>query len=349
VSLLSSASHRRLNQLTGEWVLVSPHRTNRPWQGQVEKDRVADRPQYDPSCYLCPGNERANGERNPPYKGVFAFDNDFAALTPQASVEEFSEHGLLVAEGEPGRCRVLCFSERHDLTLPRMSVPEIVPVIDAWRDETMRLGALDMINYVQIFENRGAAMGASNPHPHCQIWATHSIPNEAAKESERQSAYQAQNGSCLLCDYLALEQKLEDRIVCRNDHFVALVPFWAIWPFETIVLATRHIGSFDNLIGEEARALADILRRLTIRYDNLFETDFPYSMGFHQRPTDGAPHASWHFHAHFYPPLLRSASVRKFMVGFEMLGEPQRDIAPEAAAARLREVSETHYLDQATR
>ena len=346
MSLLSSASHRRFNQLTGEWILVSPHRTSRPWQGQVEKVRDADRPKYDPTCYLCPGNERANSERNPPYKGVFAFDNDFAALTPQAPAKEFSEDGLLIAEGEPGRCRVLCFSPRHDLTLSCMTVAEIIPVVEAWRDETMRLGALDTINYVQIFENRGAAMGASNPHPHCQIWATHSIPNEAVKESERQSAYLAQNGSCLLCDYLALEEKLAERIVCRNERFVALVPFWAIWPFETMVLATRHIGSFDDLTGEEASALADILRRLTIRYDNLFETDFPYSMGFHQRPTDGAPHANWHFHAHFYPPLLRSATVRKFMVGFEMLGEPQRDITPETAAARLREVSETHYLDR---
>ncbi len=349
MSLLSNASHRRLNQLTGEWVLVSPHRTSRPWQGQVEKDRVTDRPTYDPSCYLCPGNARANGERNPAYRGVFAFDNDFAALTPQASAEEIVQDGLLVAQSEAGRCRVLCFSPRHDLTLSRMTVPEIVPVIDAWREETIGLGELDAINYVQIFENRGAAMGASNPHPHCQIWATHSIPNEAAKESARQGAYLAQNGSCLLCDYLALEQSLGERIVCRNDHFVALVPFWAIWPFETMVLATRHIGSFDDLTGDEIEALADILRRLTIRYDNLFETDFPYSMGFHQRPTDGAPHADWHFHAHFYPPLLRSASVRKFMVGFELLGEPQRDITPETAAARLREVSETHYLDTPTR
>jgi UDPglucose--hexose-1-phosphate uridylyltransferase len=347
--LLSNASHRRLNQLTGEWVLVSPHRTTRPWQGQVEKTRNADRPQYDPSCYLCPTNERANGERNPPYKGVFAFDNDFAALTPQASAEDLTQDGLLVAEGEPGCCRVLCFSPRHDLTLSRMTVPEIVPVVEAWRDETMRLGARDLINHVQIFENRGAAMGASNPHPHCQIWATHSIPNEAVKESQRQRAYLEQNGSCLLCDYLALEQRLGERIVCRNDHFVALVPFWAVWPFETMVLAKRHIGSFVDLTGDEVEALAEILQRLTIRYDNLFETDFPYTMGFHQRPTDGAVHADWHFHAHFYPPLLRSASVRKFMVGFEMLGEPQRDITPEAAATRLRELSEIHYLDQANR
>ncbi|CCJ06684.1 UDP-glucose--hexose-1-phosphate uridylyltransferase [Methylocystis sp. SC2] len=349
MSLLNSASHRRLNQLTGEWVLVSPHRTSRPWQGQVEKTHAPERPRYDPTCYLCPGNARANGARNPNYEGVFAFDNDFAALTAQGPEEDFARNGLLIARGEPGRCRVLCFSERHDLTLPHMSVPEITRVVEAWRDETVRLGALDAINYVQIFENRGAAMGASNPHPHCQIWATHSIPNEAAKESARQRTYLEQTGSCLLCDYLALERSLGERIICGNDHFVALVPFWAIWPFETMVIATRHIGAFDELTGCEARALADILKRLTIRYENLFETDFPYSMGFHQRPTDGAPHANWHFHAHFYPPLLRSATVRKFMVGFEMLGEPQRDITPETAAARLRDVSETHYLDKPTR
>ena len=349
MSLLDSASHRRLNQLTGEWVLVSPHRTGRPWQGQVEKAQGADRPRYDPSCYLCPGNERANGARNPPYRGVFAFDNDFAALTPPASAPDVARDGLLVAQSEPGQCRVLCFSERHDLTLPRMTVGEIVPVIEAWREETVRLGAFEMINYVQIFENRGAAMGASNPHPHCQIWATHSIPNEAVKESARQTAYLERQGSCLLCDYLALEQGRAERIVCQNEHFVALVPFWAIWPFETMVLPIRHIGAFDDFAREETQALADILKRLTTRYDNLFETEFPYSMGFHQRPTDGASHPGWHFHAHFFPPLLRSASVRKFMVGFEMLGEPQRDITPEAAAARLREVSEIHYLDRGVR
>lgn len=347
--LFDSASHRRLNPLTGEWVLVSPHRTSRPWRGLEEKARDVDPSTYDPSCYLCPGNERANGRRNPPYKGVFAFDNDFAALTPNVSPDAHNQNGLLVVQGEPGLCRVLCFSERHDLTLSRMATADIARVIESWRDESQRLGGLDIINYVQIFENRGAAMGASNPHPHCQIWATHSIPNEVEKESKGQGEYLAQRGACLLCDYLALEDKLGERIVCGNDHFVALVPYWAIWPFETMVLARRHIGAFDDFTDEETRALAKILRRLTVRYDNLFQTPFPYSMGFHQRPTDGAPHPHWHFHAHFYPPLLRSASVRKFMVGFEMLSSPQRDITPEAAARELRHASETHYRDRADR
>ncbi len=347
--LLDSVSHRRLNLLTGEWVLVSPHRTSRPWRGQEEKPRDVDPPTFDPICYLCPGNERANGQRNPSYKGVFAFDNDFAALTPNTSPDPYNQNGLLVAQGEPGLCRVLCFSERHDLTLSRMEIADIARVIESWRDESQRLGALDIVNYVQIFENRGAAMGASNPHPHCQIWATHSIPNEIVKESKAQGEYLARRGACLLCDYLALEDKLAERIVCGNEHFVAVVPFWATWPFETMVLARRHIGAFDDFTNEETQALAEILRRLTVRYDNLFETPFPYSMGFHQRPTDGAPHPHWHFHAHFYPPLLRSASVRKFMVGFEMLASPQRDITPEAAARELRHASETHYRDLADR
>lgn len=343
MSFLRSMSHRRLNPLTGEWTLVSPHRTSRPWRGQEEARSEAPCAPYDPTCYLCPGNERANGRRNPQYAGVFAFDNDFPALTAEAAPAAIDEAGLLVARAEPGRCRVLCFSERHDLTLSRMGVRDIARVVEAWRDEHRRLAALKAINYVQIFENRGAAMGASNPHPHCQIWATHGVPNEIVKESKGQGDYMAKNGACLLCDYLALEERLGERIVCANEHFVALVPFWAIWPFETMLLARRHIGAFDDLSSDESFALADILRRLTIRYDNLFETDFPYSMGFHQRPCDGARHPHWHFHAHFYPPLLRSASVRKFMVGFELLASPQRDITPEAAAAQLRGASELRY------
>jgi UDPglucose--hexose-1-phosphate uridylyltransferase len=346
LALLDNVPHRRLNPLTGEWVLVSPHRTARPWQGQEEKASPMDHPAHDPTCYLCPGNHRANAKRNPQYKGVFAFDNDFPALTLSAHVDAFEESGLLVARGEPGLCRVLCFSERHDLTLSRMQAFDIAIVVDAWREETEKLGALDVVNYVQIFENRGAMMGASNPHPHCQIWATHSLPNEILKEAKKQSGYFDERKSCLLCDYLTLEEKLGERIVCENEHFAALVPFWAIWPFETIVLSRRHMGAFGDIQDEESHALADILRRLTIRYDNLFETPFPYSMGFHQRPCDGRRHPAWHFHAHFYPPLLRSATVRKFAVGFEMLASPQRDITAEAAAGRLRQSSETHYLDR---
>lgn len=344
---LQNSSHRRLNPLTGDWVLVSPHRTDRPWQGQTETGAGLTVPAYDPNCYLCPGNLRANGERNPAYASVFAFDNDFAALQRNAPADEVNEGSLLIARGEPGVCRVICFSPRHDLTLSRMSAPDIAAVVEVWRDEYQRLGALDFINSVQIFENRGAMMGASNPHPHCQIWASHGLPNELAKESAAQSDYLANHRSCLLCDYLALEEKAGERIVCRNECFVALVPFWAVWPFETMVLSRRHLGALDELSAQETSALADILRRLTIRYDNLFETPFPYSMGFHQRPTDDRPHPQWHFHGHVYPPLLRSATVRKFMVGFELLGSPQRDIAPESAAEHLRDLSEVHYLERA--
>jgi UDPglucose--hexose-1-phosphate uridylyltransferase len=339
---LTEHPHRRLNALTREWILVSPHRTSRPWQGQVEPPEAESQPRYDPNCYLCPGNSRAGGARNPDYEHTFVFENDFAALLPETppDVLSYGDSGLMLAQGEKGICRVLCFSPRHDLTLGKMSDEEIRLVVDVWVEQYLDLGGRPDNSHVQIFENRGAMMGASNPHPHCQIWASSSLPNEPAKELASQTEYFEARNSCLLCDYLRLELGEKERLVCENASFVALVPFWAVWPFEVLILSRRHVTGMDQLSAREADALANILRRLAARYDALFSTTFPYSMGFHQRPTDGQPHAEWHFHAHFYPPLLRSATVRKFMVGFEMLGTPQRDITPEIAAARLRELPE---------
>jgi UDPglucose--hexose-1-phosphate uridylyltransferase len=329
--------HRRFNPLTREWVLVSPHRTERPWQGQVEDEPPETQPDYDPKCYLCPGNSRAGGVRNPEYTSTFVFDNDFAALKPDTTTERVDREGLLIAEGEPGICRVVCFSPRHNLTLANMAPAAIRTVVDTWVDQYADLGANPSIRYVQIFENRGAMMGCSNPHPHCQIWSSYRLPNEVAKEqSSLQDWRAARGGRCLICDYTRIEEQDRARIVEKNDSFLTVVPFWAVWPFETMVLARRHVTAIDQLTGAERDALADILQRTTARYDRLFHVSFPYSMGLHQRPTDGDPHEEWHLHAHFYPPLLRSATVRKFLVGYEMLATPQRDITPEWAAERLR-------------
>ncbi len=340
-----SQPHRRLNLLTGEWVLVSPHRTQRPWQGQVEKTAREQLPQYDPQCYLCPGNTRSNGAQNPPYESTFVFDNDFAALLPpKPEQKNESTSGLLTAQPEVGICRVICFSPRHDLSIPLMSQAEVEKVVQTWTQQYMDLGSIDWIRHVQIFENRGAAMGASNPHPHSQVWSTGQIPNETRKELDQQQAYLHEHGTCLLCDYLKAEQKDGSRVVASNAHFTALVPFWAVWPFEVLVIAHRHMGSMPEMTVEEAAGMADILRQVSIMYDNLFEVPFPYSMGFHQKPTDGGDYGFSHFHFHYYPPLLRSATVRKFMVGFEMLGMPQRDITPESAAERLRSQPKIHYL-----
>ena len=346
-SLLQEVPHRRFNPLTREWVLVSPHRTKRPWLGRIEKAAPENLPAYDPTCYLCPGNERADGARNPKYTSTFVFDNDFAALLPDAPSFDLNEGDLLVARSEKGICRVICFSPRHDLTIPRMSLSEICEVIRMWTDEVRRLGAIDRVRHVQIFENRGTLMGASNPHPHCQIWANASLPVLPEKELPSLTEYQKKKNSCLLCDYLQLELQHGERVVCENDGFAVVTPFWAVWPFETLLMSKGHFASMEDLAGSEQELLADILRRITIRYDNLFETSFPYSMGFHQRPTDGAAYPEWHFHAHYFPPLLRSATVQKFMVGYELLANPQRDITAESAAQRLREISETHYLDRA--
>ena len=344
---LSNHPHRRYNPLSREWVLVSPHRTQRPWQGQVEQTAPEQRPAYDPTCYLCPGNQRAGGERNPAYEHTFVFTNDFAALlldTPDGTFER--GNGLMRAESERGTSRVVCFSPRHDLTLAEMEPSELAQVVNVWVEQYQELGALPQIGYVQIFENRGAMMGASNPHPHGQIWATEHLPLNVAREQEAQAEYFAANGRTLLADYLALELEENTRIVVSNEHFVALVPFWAVWPFETLVISRRPVRALPDLTADERTGLADILKQLTTRYDNLFQVSFPYSMGFHQQPTDGAAHPEWHFHAHFYPPLLRSATVRKFMVGFELLAEPQRDITAESAAERLREQPAEHYRQQ---
>ncbi len=336
--------HRRWNPLRQSWVLVSPHRTQRPWQGEVGQKSVPSAVSYDPECYLCPGNKRAGGAVNPGYASVFSFVNDYSALLPDLPVATpAQESPLLQAEAVRGLCKVLCFHPDHSLTLARMTRAEIRTVVEAWTREYEEIGGLDWIEYVQIFENRGAMMGASNPHPHCQIWSTGFLPDEPAAETIAQRDHLSQTGRCLLCDYLETERSAGERVIFENEHFAALVPWWAVWPFEVMLVSRRHAGALPEFDGEERDALADALKRLTTRFDNLFETSFPYTMGFHQTPTDGEPHPEWHFHGHFYPPLLRSATVRKFMVGFEMLGMPQRDITAESAAERLRAASEEHF------
>jgi UDPglucose--hexose-1-phosphate uridylyltransferase len=333
--------HRRFNPLKREWVLVSPHRTQRPWQGQTEKTAAPPALRYDPDCYLCPGNMRAGGARTDKYTSTYVFENDYAALkpdTPRFSSDD-GGRGLLVAEGESGVCRVICFSPRHDLTLAKMSVEEIRTVVDLWAEQSRELGSREDISYVQVFENRGAMMGASNPHPHGQIWASRSLPNEVVAEQAGQAAYRKERGCCLLCEYRAMEVALGERVVAANEAFVAVVPFWAVWPFEVMILPMRHVGDLESMTAEERDDFAAILKQVTATYDKVFDTPFPYSMGLHPRPYDGEEHPEWHFHAHFYPPLLRSATIRKFMVGFELLGGPQRDITPESAADTLRQAS----------
>ncbi len=337
------APHRRYNPLLDEWVLCSPHRLERPWQGKVEDQPDETRPEYDPSCYLCPGNVRASGKSNPAYTATHAFDNDFPALLPESAAAAKEEDRLLMAEPATGQCRVICFSPRHDLTLAEMSPSEIRPVVEAWADETKTVGSHPAVRHVQVFENKGELMGCSNPHPHCQVWATGHVPLLPARKLATQRAYFERHRRDLLGDYLEREIAANERIVCRNDHWVALVPWWAVWPFEIMLVPVRRVPDLPSLAAGERDALAEMLRRVSVRYDNLFRTSFPYSMGLHGRPTDGEEHPWWRLHAAYFPPLLRSATVRKFLVGFELTAEPQRDLTAEDAAERLRAQSETHY------
>jgi UDPglucose--hexose-1-phosphate uridylyltransferase len=341
---IPAGPHRRYNPLLDEWVLCSPQRLERPWQGQVEEPEPVTLPVHDPGCALCPGSVRAGGTRNPDYTGTFAFDNDFPALAPEAPAGE-RHGGLLVAEPAAGRCRVLCFTPRHDLSLARMSTSEIRGVVDAWAAETRALEAAGF-GHVQVFENRGALMGCSNPHPHGQVWATRHVPHLPRREDDAQRRYFEGRGGDLLGAYLEVEAASGERLVCGNAHWVALVPFWAVWPFETLVLPRRRVAELPALVEEERQALADLLRRLTVRYDNLFRCSFPYTMGWHGRPVDAGEAPHWRLHASCFPPLLRSATVRKFLVGYELTAEPQRDLTPEDAALRLRECSENHYLER---
>ena len=342
---LSSHPHRRFNPLLGEWILVSPHRTKRPWQGKTDEIQKLSAIAYDPKCYLCPGNSRAEGVSNPAYEGTFVFVNDYSALYLEAPSDTLDRGGLLRATSERGVCKVVCYSPRHDLTMPRMSLDAIERVIEVWTTQYRELGSHEKINHVQIFENKGAQMGCSNPHPHGQIWADQEIPVIPAQEGDRQAEYHRSKGGCLLCDYLDIELARKERLVFENDTFAVIVPFWAVWPYEVLLLPKSHHASLAGLDKAVRAGLADTLKRITTRYDNLFSMSFPYSMGIHQSPTDGRNHPEWHFHFHFFPPLLRSATVQKFMVGYEMLAMPQRDITPESAAEKLRGLSDVHYLE----
>lgn len=338
--------HRRYNPLLDEWILVSPQRASRPWQGQTEAPEKEHLPDYDPGCYLCAGNLRISGEKNPDYKGVYVFDNDFGSLMNEDVEISEDKTDFFSMQPERGINRVICFSENHSLTLPEMETEDIRKVIDVWQQQYEELGAEDFISHVQIFENKGKIMGCSNPHPHGQIWAQSSIPTIIRKTQENLKAYFGKNGKSLLEDYLRQEIEAGERVVLENNDFVALVPFWASWPYETMIISKRKVENISRFSEMEKNALAEILKNLTTKYDNLFNVSFPYSSGIHQSPTDGEDHPEWHFHMHFYPPLLRSAEVKKFMVGYEMLAETQRDITPEQSAEVLRGRPLLHYKIQ---
>ncbi len=337
----SEHPHRRYNPLLDEWVLVSPHRTKRPWQGSREKPIADERPRYDPDCYLCPGNLRANGDRNPQYGATFVFVNDFAAVLPATPDLDAASNPLFRSEAVRGEARVICFSPRHDLTLAEMSLPDIGRVVDLWAQQTEELG--ERFCWVQVFENRGAMMGASNPHPHGQIWATDRLGTIPAKEDRQQRAYKDRYGGSLLVDYAAQEGESLERLVVENESWLVVAPFWAVWPFESLLLPKFPVRRLPDLDAAQRAELAQILKRLLVKYDNLFEVSFPYSMGWHGAPYNEEDNVHWQLHAHFYPPLLRSATVKKFMVGYEMLAEAQRDFTPEQAARELRDASETHF------
>ena len=335
--------HLRKNLLTGEKILVSPHRSKRPWQGQVEDLNDEQRLAYDPKCYLCPSNSRAEGQVNPNYTDSFVFTNDFSALLSDTEKGSYNADNLLQAEAERGICKVIAFTPRHDLTLPELSIDDIKKVVDLWQKEFNELSQVEWIKYIQIFENKGAIMGCSNPHPHGQIWAQQNLPTEIDKETAQQKQHFETTGKSLLSDYYEIELKEKSRVVINNEFFVVVVPFWAAWPYETLIISKnhhQHIGQFSE---EEKLDLAKTLQELTVRYDNIFKTSFPYSAGMHQAPVNDGEHTVWHWHMHFYPPLLRSATVKKFMVGYEMLANPQRDITPEYAAEVLRNQSTVHY------